>query len=187
VVTAPKAGALRASAKLRARGTVSPELMVVRDFIPGDEPALHAVFHSAIHILAAREYTPAQRAAWAPARPDMDRWGMRVRLLRPFVVEEDANILGYADLQENGYIDHFYVSGTSGRRGVGRLLMERIHARAEEWQLSHLFSDVSRTAQPFFTRFGFLVVEHKTVVIRGVSLANARMEKRFGPGGYGTG
>jgi putative acetyltransferase len=43
--------------------------------------------------------------------------------------------------------------------------------------LGRLFSDVSRTAQPFFERFGFLVSEHKTVVVGGVSLANARMTK----------
>ena len=55
--------------------------------------------------------------------------------------------------------------------------MERIHARAQELKLPRLFSDVSRTAQPFFERFGFLVIEHKSVVVGGVSLANARMTK----------
>lgn len=159
----------------------------MRDFSSGDEPALQVVFYSAVHTIAASDYTLAQLEAWAPARPDVDRWAMRMRTIRPFVVEEDGQILGYADLQANGHIDHFYVSGTSARRGVGRLLMERIHARAQELKLPSLFSDVSRTAQPFFERFGFLIVEHKTVIVGGVSLANARMTKDLLTGGEETG
>jgi putative acetyltransferase len=153
--------------------------MNVRDFTFGDEAALHAVFYSAIHTIAARDYTPAQLDAWAPARPDMDRWTARMRAIRPFVVEEDGRIVGYADLQANGHIDHFYVSGPKARRGVGRILMDRIHSRAEELKLTRLFSDVSRTARPFFERFGFLVLERKTVVVAGVSLPNVRMTKEL--------
>jgi putative acetyltransferase len=108
-----------------------------------------------------------------------------MRQLRPFVAEESGRIVGYADLQQlqqpqnDGYIDHFFVSGDHARRGVGRLLMNRIHERAEELELRALRSDVSLTAQPFFERFGFQVVESRVVVIRGVELANARMEKNL--------
>jgi len=151
--------------------------MYVRDFMLGDEPALHAVFYSAVHAIAGSDYTAAQLNAWAPDHPDMERWTARIRAIRPFVVEEDGRIVGYADLQANGYIDHFYVSGAHTRRGVGRSLMARIHARAHELELTRLFSDVSRTAEPFFERFGFLVLERRTVVVGGVSLPNARMTK----------
>ena len=161
--------------------------MYLRDFTFGDEPALQAVFYSAVHTIAASDYTAAQLDAWAPDRPDMGRWTVRMRAIRPFVVEEDGRIVGYADLQANGYIDHFYVCGTNARRGVGRILMDRIHARAHELKLTRLFSDVSRTAQPFFERFGFLVLEHKTVVVGGVSLPNARMTKDLPSGGEKTG
>ena len=161
--------------------------MYVRDFTFGDEPALQAVFYSAVHTTAASDYTPAQLDTWAPDRPDMERWTVQMRAIRPFVVEEEGRIVGYADLQVNGYIDHFYVSGTNARRGVGRILMDRIHTRAQELKLTRLFSDVSRTAQPFFKRFGFLVLEHKTVVVGGVSLPNALMTKDLLTGGEKTG
>jgi putative acetyltransferase len=61
--------------------------------------------------------------------------------------------------------------------------MERLHARAAELGLVRLFSDVSTTAEPFFERFGFRVLERKNVVSGQVSLANARMEKRLAPEG----
>ena len=42
---------------------------------------------------------------------------------KPFVAEIEGQIVGYADLQEDGYIDHFFVSGSMARRGVGSALM----------------------------------------------------------------
>ena len=57
--------------------------------------------------------------------------------------------------------------------------MNRIHARAGELKIARLFSDVSLTAQPFFERFGFRVLELKTVVAGGVSLPNVRMAKHL--------
>ena len=48
-----------------------------------------------------------------------------------------------------------------------------------------LFSDVSLTAEPFFERFGFSIVERKNVVIGKVSLPNARMEKLLRPNAEG--
>jgi len=153
--------------------------MVVRAFRPGDEAALHGVFYSAVHCLAAKDYAPKQVEAWAPSLPDVDRWTARMRQLRPFVAEESGRIVGYADLQNDGYIDHFFVSGDRARRGVGRLLMNQIHERAKGLELRALRSDVSLTAQPFFERFGFRVVESRVVVIRGVELTNARMVKNL--------
>jgi putative acetyltransferase len=156
--------------------------MLVRPFKDGDEPALQAVFYSAVHTIAAKDYSTEQLDAWAPHRPDWEAWTARMRALRPFVAEGDGRVVGYADLQTSGYIDHFFVSGKHARRGVGRLLMETLQARAAELGLVRLFSDVSVTAEPFFERFGFVVVERKHVVMGKVSLPNARMEKASPPG-----
>ena len=150
---------------------------MVRDFREGDEEALYAVFHSAVHALAVPDYTPEQLAAWAPDIPELTGWTEKMRALRPFVAEDDRRIVGYADLQPSGYIDHFYVSAAGARRGVGRALMQRIHARAAELQLPQLFADVSLTAEPFFERFGFRLVERKLAEVRGARLQNARMLK----------
>lgn len=151
--------------------------MKIRRFTPGDEAALLAVFHSAVHETAARDYTPAQLAAWAPADIDAARWGEHMRHLRPFVVERDGQIVGYADLQPNGYIDHFFVSGPHGRQGVGALLMRRIHAEAQRLGLSAMTADVSRTAQPFFAHHGFVLQELREVVRNGITIPNAWMRK----------
>jgi putative acetyltransferase len=151
--------------------------MNIRDFRIGDEATLYHVLHSAVHRVAARDYTPEQLNAWAPPEPEHEAWMLKMRALRPFVAEIDGVIAGYADLQPSGYIVHFFVSADFPRRGVGRMLMDRIHEKASHLGVTALTSDVSRTAQPFFTHFGFEIVEQRFPVRQGVTIPNALMRK----------
>jgi len=165
----------------------------IRRFRLGDEPALFQVFHSAIHLIAARDYTPEQIEAWAPANLDKDIWRERMRGIRPFVAElagssyaatdaaDEPVIVGYADVQESGYIDHFFVSGHHPRLGIGNALMARLHEEAARLGLTELTSDVSRSAQPFYAHHGFEIVEQRHPELRGVVVPNALMCKRLAP------
>src|SRR5690606_28996913 len=76
------------------------------------------------------------------------------------------------DVQQDGYIDHFFVSGTHARQGIGTMLMARIHEEAMVLGLTELTSHVSKTAEPFFTLHGFHVVERRFPMLRGVILEN---------------
>ena len=152
-------------------------MIALRAFQPGDEPALRAVFASAIHGTARRDYSQLQVDTWAPHDHDAAAWAARMQAIAPFVALADDAIVGYADLQGSGYIDHFYVEASAGGQGVGGALMRRILARAEELRLAELTSHVSLTAQPFFAHFGFEVVAHRVFDVRGVEMRNAAMRK----------
>lgn len=151
--------------------------MHIRDFRIGDEATLYRVHHSSVHRIAARDYTPKQLNAWAPAEPDHAAWMIKMRALQPFVAEVDGVVAGYADLQTSGYIVHFFVSADFPRQGVGRMLMDRIHEEATRLGIAELKADVSRTAQPFFAHFGFEIVEQRFPVRRGIIIPNALMRK----------
>jgi putative acetyltransferase len=156
--------------------------MLIRRFHSGDASALRQVFHSAVHNVASADYSQEQIQAWAPSSVDTALWRQHMESLSPFVAIEENEIVGYADVQKSGYIDHFYVSGYHPRRGIGTLLMRRLHDEALDLGVTNLTSDVSRTAQPFFARFGFEVVEYKSKAIRGVVVPNALMRKTLGAG-----
>lgn len=151
--------------------------MQLRRFQLADAPALFEVFYSAVHLVASRDYTAVQIQAWAPSDMDQGRWARYMQELRPFVVEDGEKIVGYADLQPNGYIDHFFVSGPHARSGIGSLLMRHILDEAAALGLDQLTSHVSRSAEPFFLHFGFEVIERREPVLRGVALQNALMRK----------
>jgi putative acetyltransferase len=143
--------------------------------------ALFDVHYSAIHQVASRDYSPEQLEAWAPRDVDPEIWASRIRDINPFVVELDGRIVAYADLQQNGYIDHFFVSGAHPGRQIGSILMTHILNEAKRLGLTELTSDVSRTAQGFYERFGFQVVEQREPVRRGVVIPNVLMRLQLKP------
>ncbi len=156
--------------------------MHIRTFRNGDETSLRAIFHSSVHDLARHQYTAEQLDAWAPRQYDAGQWGERIRGNQPFVAEIEGHIAAYADLQASGYIDHFFVAGAYAGRGVARALMAHIHQAAASRGITHLFADVSLTAEPFFEKSGFVVEARQLVEVRGVVLANARMCKELSAG-----
>lgn len=151
--------------------------MTIRNFEKGDEAALWQIFFSAIHETAGADYTPEQINAWAPEDVDLAKWANRIRNISPLVAEQNGKIIGYADVQSNGYIDHFFVSPAFTRQGVGSLLMRKIHDTAIDHGTESLFADVSVTARPFFEKWEFGVEASQDVCIRGVTLNNFRMRK----------
>ncbi|MDM4769302.1 GNAT family N-acetyltransferase [Solimonas sp. SE-A11] len=151
--------------------------MLIRAYRPGEEAALREVFRSSVHQRARRNYSAEQLDAWAPLEYDQDWWNNRIRGNRPFVAEIDGRIAGYADLQDSGYIDQFFVAGGHTGHGVGSALMRHLLAEATRRRIGGLFADVSLTAESFFARHGFTVETRRQVVVRGVTLANARMRR----------
>jgi len=156
-------------------------MLTIRQFRDGDEDALWRVFASAIRGVASGDYTPEQIEAWAPAEGDRAAWRDRVRALAPFVAERAGQIVGYADVQPSGYIDHFFVAADAMHQGVGARLMQEIHAAATARRIDSLFADVSVTAQPFFARWGFALEDPGIVSVRGVAMENCRMRKALFP------
>lgn len=162
----------------------------IRDFRPGDEAALRALFHAAVHGLAGADYTLQQRQAWAPLAYEAAQWNARLQANQPFIAEVPAgaaaDIAGFSDLQPSGYIDHFFVAPAHAGQGVARALMAHIHAQAALRGIPRLWADVSLTAEPFFAKSGFVVEARQQVERHGVVLSNARMAKRL-PGAAGVG
>ncbi|QNN55645.1 GNAT family N-acetyltransferase [Diaphorobacter ruginosibacter] len=147
----------------------------IRRFEPGDEPLLRQVFFSAVHGSAARNYTVEQRMAWAPEDYDASEWSRRMEKNQPFVLTMDGVPVAFADLQQDGYIDQFFVDARQGGKGLGLALLRFLLARAEAEGLPAIHSHVSLTAEPLFTKAGFFVEERRVVELRGVLFSNALM------------
>lgn len=104
-------------------------------------------------------------------------WQKRVDDMNPFVAELNGKIVGFADLQQDGYIDHFFCHAGYQGIGVGRLLMERLFAKGRSEGIKRYYSQVSKTVRPFYEHFGFCVVKKQKVDINGQLLTNFVMEK----------
>jgi putative acetyltransferase len=157
------------------------EALHIRPFRTGDEAALRDVFFASVHVLASRNYSPAQLAAWAPLAYDAAAWAARLEANQPFVAEIGGRPVGFADVQPSGYIDQFFVNGAHAGLGVGQALMAHIFEEATRRGITSLSAQVSLRAEPFFTRHGFELEARQVVERQGVLLRNARMRRVLPP------
>ena len=156
---------------------VTVPIMEIRKYKAGEAADLWEIFFGAIRYVCCRDYSDAQVKAWAPDDFDQKKWESRVESLNPYVVLVDKEIAGYADLQDDGLIDHFFVGHKFQRQGVGNALMTSIIAEARLKKMPRLYSYVSDTAKDFYCRYGFAVVKLNTETVRGVELTNNLMEQ----------
>jgi len=150
-------------------------MITVRKFESGDENGVWDVFYSSIHQVCSNDYSEEQIHAWAPADLDRSIWISKIQSIKPFVAVIAEKIVGYADLQKDGKIDHFFVHGDHQAEGVGSSLMKRIIEKSVNNK--KLFSEVSYTAKPFYEKYGFKVTKVQQVKIHGVTLENNIMER----------
>ena len=95
----------------------------------------------------------------------------------PLIAEIDDLVVGFADLQADGYIDHFFCHLDYQGKGVGKALMQVLIDKGTLMGLKRYYSNVSITAKPFFKHFGFIIVKQQSVAVRGTVLTNFLMEK----------
>lgn len=86
-------------------------------------------------------------------------------------------IAGFADPQLSGLIDHFFVTGLYAGRGGDKALMAQIHRVAQQAGMANLWTDMSLSAELFFSRSGFAVQAQQQVQVQGVVVVNAHMGK----------
>ncbi|MFA7281744.1 MAG: GNAT family N-acetyltransferase [Sterolibacterium sp.] len=153
--------------------------MRIRRLNQGEELALREIFFSSVHQLAKNHYSPEQLRAWSPMEFDRTKWISQIQALQPWVVLIDGELAAYADVQSDGYIDHFYVSGGHGGKGIGSALMAYLLAEARRTQMDSLYSKVSFSAQPLFLKNGFGITSVNTFMLRGIEISNATMVRKL--------
>ena len=150
-------------------------MLTISPYYQGIERELFDAFRSAITQVCSKDYSEAQIHAWVPAQYDHAKWKQRIDTIQPFVAVLNGEVVGYADIQKDGYIDHFYVSGNFQSRGVGKALMSKL--LAQQLDIKKAYSNVSITARPFFEKHGFRLVKENIVQVRGIDLVNFTMER----------
>lgn len=151
--------------------------LTIRDYQSADAAVLRQLFFETIHHVNCRDYSTKQCQAWAPVTYDKTKWATRLANNQPFIAEIEQVIVGFADLQADGYIDHFFCHHAYQGQGIARTLMEHIHRHAKQRSLDKLYANVSITARPFFEHMGFHVAKAQQVRINDVRLTNYLMQK----------
>lgn len=155
--------------------------MELRRYKEEDTAALADIYHNTIHNVNKQDYTPEELEAWASSEPyteekkqkDIDRF----KRINPFVVVEGNSPLGFAELEEKGHINCFFVHHEHNGKGVGKMLLSACEQEAKKLGYSRLFAEVSITARPFFSKQGFRVIKPLLCDIKGLKMKYYEMEK----------
>ncbi len=155
-------------------------IIEIRGYEKKDAPEIVRLFYETVHSVNRPDYSKEQVEAWAPEVPDAAAWHSRMTSRKTLVAVENVEVVGFAELEENGHLDTFYLRKDAVGRGVGQCLYQAVEGEARAWGIGRIFTEASITARPFFERQGFDVVREQKVQRRGVGLTNFVMEKKLG-------
>ena len=152
-------------------------MIIVRKYKQGYELELWLLKVKTIKRVNTKDYSKEQISAWAPDAYNEEKWLKRIQDMNPFIAQIAGKIVGFADVQNDGYIDHFFCHNAYQGQGIGKELMRHLINKSKEQALPLIYSHVSITARPFFEIFGFRVVKQQTMEIGNQALTNYVMEK----------
>ena len=148
--------------------------MLIRPYRSADIKALAQLFYDTVHTVNAAHYSPEQLDVWATGQVDLARWDASFLAHRTLVAEADGDIVGFADMADDGYLDRLYVHRDHQRKGVAAALCDALEA---ETAAPVLTTHASITARPFFEHRGWHTVRQQQVLRQGVALTNFVMKK----------
>lgn len=153
--------------------------MELRKYKSEDCTTLAELFFQTIHSVNAKDYTNDQLDAWATGKINLSAWNKSFLNHNTLVAEINGTIVGFGDMDNNGYLDKLFVHKDYQRIGIATAIVNELEHQAVLSGI-HLFStQASITAKPFFERRGYRVVRENTVVRCNVKLKNYIMEKKL--------
>ncbi|MEW9095418.1 MAG: GNAT family N-acetyltransferase [Clostridiaceae bacterium] len=135
------------------------------------------LFYNTVHSVNAKDYNEAQLDVWAPKDIDSSQWNKSLLEHYSVVIEEDGIIVGFGDLDTEGYFDRLFVHKDYQGVGVATILVNEIEKYAQKNRVEIIKTYASITARPFFQKQGYKVVNEQAVERKGQILTNFVMEK----------
>ena len=149
----------------------------IRDAVASDAAALAEIFYLAVHEGAATQYSPAERRAWCPSRPDPDRFWEGVRDQTILVAVTRAGAQGFMTLTGWGHLHMAFVRPEQRGTGLAGDLLAVLENRARAAGHARLTVRASHLARPFLARHGWQAGEPVTHMRDGVALCSTQMTR----------
>ena len=147
--------------------------MELRRYESSDCKEVAELFYNTVHIINAKDYTKEQLDVWATQEVDLEKWNQSLQGHYSVVAVDNEIIVGFGDIDKDGYLDRLYVHADYQRKGIATAICKQLEQAVEGKITTH----ASITAKPFFEKRGCRVVRKQEVERRGIFLTNFVMEK----------
>ena len=148
--------------------------MEIREYKSSDCNEIADLFYNTVHFINSKDYTEDQLNVWATGNIDIDEWNKSFLNNYTLIAEENGIIIGFGDIDDEGYLDRLYVHKDYQNIGVATALCDRLE---KKYEVERITTHASITAKSFFEKRGYRVVKKQFVERNGVRLINYIMER----------
>ena len=147
--------------------------MYLRRYKNEDLKELITLFKETVHTVNAKDYSPEEIKAWTFSKTDFSEWEQSLSEHYSFVAVENGVIVGFGDINPEGYLDRLFVHKNFQNRGIGTALCNQLEKLVNGPIVTH----ASITAKNFFEKRGYQTIKEQKVMRNGVYLRNYVMKK----------
>ena len=158
-----------------AHGKARVMTYTIRKFHHDDLDAVYAIYVAAVREGAARFYSEAERAAWAPNDAPYPGWRDRLGDAVTYVAEDEDILLGFIAITHAGHLDFAYVAPAQMGRGVAQSLYDAIMADPDLARVKAFDVQASHYSRRFLLKQGWQDAPAETVERFGQQLTVFRM------------
>lgn len=153
--------------------------MHIRRASVADIDEIGKLYRDTITTVNAKDYSKEQINAWASTYNNTDGWIRRIEEQHFYVAAIEDTIIGFASLDNNGYLDLLYVHKDYQGRGIATKLTDKLEKVAREMELPEVTVQSSITSKPFFEVRGYKPTGEKHKTVNGIAFNNTIMAKKM--------
>ncbi len=148
-------------------------MLLIRRFRNGDLEEVINLFKQTVKNINIQDYEDNQIQAWL-SNLDYVKWQESLLNHISFLAFINNELVGFADMTEDGYLDRLYVSYKYQKQGIASKLLNKLE---KEVKVKTYTTFSSITAKNFFLKKGYTVVYENHVTRNGIILTNYYMKK----------
>lgn len=151
--------------------------MNIRRMYPTEGKKLAELLYTSVHTLCVGDYSEAELEAWAPKNMDMVKFNASLMRSVNWVMADGGRIIGFINIERDGYVNRLFTHPDYVRRGVGAALLMRAEAWAKKRGLKRIRLAASKTGLGFYKKMGYRITDVERVERHGVVFENKIVEK----------
>ena len=142
-------------------------------------PLLADIMRESVYTVCAKDYTPEEIALWVPRHMDMVKFSRSLQKGVVVVAVMGEKIVGFANMDPDGYLNRLYTKPEYMGMGVGSALLAEIEERARVRSCPKVFLHSSLTARGFYEKHGYRCLGESGVHLRSGNVPGFKMEKNL--------
>ncbi|KRN75254.1 hypothetical protein IV73_GL000414 [Weissella kandleri] len=153
--------------------------MIIRRYDNNDLISIVDIFFNSIHAVDSY-YSIEQLNAWGNLDKKAElitKWEYSLQNTYTLVAILDDGVVGFSNIDNDGYIDLMYVSPDYQNKRIATTLLKYLEDYAHRMGLKELTVNASAVAKNMFIKQGFRIVAKQSVVKNNVEMYNYKMYK----------